>query len=64
MTQPSSRDPSGASESSTSRGDQHANKTPRKPADTTASGDAKSGVGEDNQSAKQDEQSADDFIRR
>jgi len=64
MTQPSNRDPSDASEASTSHGDQHADKTPRKPGDTTASGDAKSGVGEDNQSAKQGEQSADDFIRR
>jgi hypothetical protein len=63
MTQPSRQSPS-ANESSTGHGEEHADKTPRKPSDTTASGDAKSGVGEDNQSAKQGEQSAEDFIRR
>lgn len=64
MTQPSSRPPSDPNESSTSRGDQHAAKTPRAPEDTTASGDARSGVGEDNQTGKPGEQSAEDFIRR
>ena len=64
MTQPSTRHPAGASKTSTSRGDRHADKIPRQPDDTTASGDAKSGIGEDNQSAKQGEQSAEDFVRR
>jgi hypothetical protein len=64
MAQPSPRHPSGASGSSESHGDQHADEIPRKPSDTNASGDAKSGVGEDNQSAKEGEQSAEDFIRR
>lgn len=64
MSQPPASHPSNASKSSTSRADQHADKTPRKPDDTTAGGDAKSGVGEDNQSAKQGERSAEDFIRR
>ena len=64
MNERSTRHPSDSGEASTSRGDRHATKTPQEPDDTTASGDAKSGVGEDNQGAKRGGQSADDFIRR
>jgi hypothetical protein len=67
MSQPSNRDPSDAGGSATDRAAErrrHAGKIPEQPRDSTAAGDAHSGVGEDNHGAKPGEQSAEDFIRR
>jgi len=62
MTQPTRRDPPDAG-ASAGHADPH-HKIPEQRHDSTAGGDARSDVGEDNHRAKKGEQTAEDFIRR